>query len=97
MNPRKPVALLLLHALLASSAFLLAQQGPGNAPIVLRGATVINGSGDAPLAGAVIVIEGERRGSPAVSKILGDRASLFHEASFFAPKFPPTAIADVTP
>jgi hypothetical protein len=46
--------------LLGSAAFLRSQQIPGNAPVVLRGATVINGSGNAPLASAVVVIEGER-------------------------------------
>jgi hypothetical protein len=60
MNPRKQVIFLALLALLGSAAFLRSQQIPGNAPVVLRGATVINGSGNAPLASAVVVIEGER-------------------------------------
>jgi hypothetical protein len=60
MNPRKQVIFLALLALLGSTAFLRSQQIPGNAPVVLRGATVINGSGNAPLASAVVVIEGER-------------------------------------
>ena len=60
MNPKNKVAilfLLVLLALLGTSPFLRSQQ---NAPIVLRGATLLNGSGNAPLAGAVLVVEGER-------------------------------------
>lgn len=57
MNPRNKVAFLFLLALLVTSPFLRSQQ---DAPIVLRGATLINGSGNTPLAGAVLVIEGER-------------------------------------
>ena len=60
MKPTNKVAvlfLLVLLALLGTSPFLRSQQ---NAPIVLRGATLLNGSGNAPLAGAVLVVEGER-------------------------------------
>jgi len=57
MNPKNQVAFLFLLALLVTSPFLRSQQ---DAPIVIRGATLIHGSGNAPLAGAVLVVEGER-------------------------------------
>jgi hypothetical protein len=60
MNSRTQAIVLALLALFASTALLRSQRAPSNAPIVLRGATVIDGSGNAPLAGAIIVIEGER-------------------------------------
>jgi len=49
-----------LLATLFAAALLHSQQVAPDRPIVLRGATLIDGSGGAPRNGAVIVIEGER-------------------------------------
>ena len=51
-------ALLMTLALYCQAG--LSQQNPGNRPLVLKGATVIDGLGKSPVRDAVIVIEGDR-------------------------------------
>lgn len=60
MNRREKMAAVFLMALLASGTLLWSQQAPGDRTVVLRGATLIDGSGGAPRTGAIIVIEGDR-------------------------------------
>jgi len=65
MNPRKPNAsvVMILSAVLAVCQAGLSQEAPDTRPLVLQGATIIDGSGRPPTRDGVIVIEGDRIGA----------------------------------
>ena len=60
MSRREGMAVLVLMAMFIGATPLGSQQVPPTGPVVLRGATVIDGTGSPPQPAAVIVIEGDR-------------------------------------
>jgi hypothetical protein len=60
MNTWKRISVAAWIAVLVSCQSGLSQQNPQSQPLVLRGATVIDGSGRAPIPDAVIVITGDK-------------------------------------
>ena len=62
MNPRKPIlsVVVMLSAILAVCQTGLSQEASDTKPLVLRGATIIDGSGRQPIRNGVIVIDADR-------------------------------------
>ena len=59
-NLTKRLLLILALTISLNDGVLSAQPTPASRPTVLRGATVISGTGDAPLANAIIIIENQK-------------------------------------